>query len=497
MEFIQRHLKKCTTQHEECGWQLGSAVSSPKLPTRVIDVGGPEEVVKLIEQPPQGSGLPSLHGEYTTLSHCWGPPEKHSIRTTIANIAHHRAGIPVHDLSKTFQDAVRITRAISTRCLWIDSLCIIQDDTADWRCEAPTMGSVYGQSYLTIAATGATDGSDGCLLGRDDASVVNAVPIPATKDQPAAPQVGLRKSPFLRRNILEDWQHDAPRAHHVDHKLGPLQDRAWVTQEWALSPRVIHCCYGPLVWVCQETVEAEDETKLDIKTLKLAPTWESEWEPLIQEYCSRGLTKTGDRLIAMQGIFDTIRQRFGKELVHGILTDPGWRNEDMAISLLWARFGRQSKLDRPQELVDMGIPSWSWASTLGKITYGPCLERGFGLIPGFDCSLKNGLQELCIRSVLIKESYQSLAAKLGKTMAKQPLLKPPKRIIPDAGDFESLAEDMRAEPFYLVPVFDWNGSFHGLLLQEDLLSPRRRFRRIGTVWSWGSVNCSFTDICVL
>lgn len=501
MKFIQRHLKECATQHTQCGWQLVSTNSSnnpePEMPTRVIDVGGPEETVSLIEQPSKESGLPILHGKYTTLSHCWGPPERHSIRTTTENIARHRAAIPLSDLSRTFRDAVRITREIGIRYLWIDSLCIIQDDKEDWDREAPTMGLVYGQSYLTIAATGAADGTQGCFMGRDDTSVANAVPIPATKDQPGSPQVFLRKSPFLRRNILDDWQRDAPRQVHVGHKLGPLQDRAWVTQEWALSPRMIHCCRGPLVWACQETEEAEDGTELEMR-FKLAPTWESEWEPLIQEYCSRGLTMTGDRLIAMQGIFDKIRERFGKEFVHGILTDPGLRGEDIAISILWARFGRQTSLERPQKLVDMEIPSWSWASTLGKITYGYCLERGFGLMPGFHCGFQNGFSELCIRSFLIKESYHSLAATLKETSRRGPsLVKPPKGIIPDAGDFESLEEETKGEPLYLVPVFDWGGRFHGLLLQEDL-SARRRFKRIGTVWSWdsGYLNSPYTEICV-
>jgi Heterokaryon incompatibility protein (HET) len=34
-------------------------------------------------------------------------------------------------LPKTFQDAVAITQMLNIRYLWIDSLCIIQDDVDD------------------------------------------------------------------------------------------------------------------------------------------------------------------------------------------------------------------------------------------------------------------------------------------------------------------------------------------------------------------------------
>jgi hypothetical protein len=48
--------------------------------------------------------------------------------------------------------------------LWVDSLCIIQDDKDDFYREPRLMASVYENSYLTIAATGARDGTDGLFL---------------------------------------------------------------------------------------------------------------------------------------------------------------------------------------------------------------------------------------------------------------------------------------------------------------------------------------------
>lgn len=50
--------------------------------------------------------------------------------------------------------------------IWIDGLCIVQDDANDWVVEAAEMGDVYSQALLTIAAASASDGRGGCFLDR-------------------------------------------------------------------------------------------------------------------------------------------------------------------------------------------------------------------------------------------------------------------------------------------------------------------------------------------
>jgi hypothetical protein len=51
-------------------------------------------------------------------------------------------GIPLSSLPKTFLDAIVVTKALGLRYLWIDSLCIIQDDEDDWLAESKTMGTL-------------------------------------------------------------------------------------------------------------------------------------------------------------------------------------------------------------------------------------------------------------------------------------------------------------------------------------------------------------------
>ncbi|KAI0399286.1 hypothetical protein F4802DRAFT_590359 [Xylaria palmicola] len=63
----------------------------------------------------------------------------------------------------TFRDAIRMTRILGIRYLWIDPLCTIQNGTNDWQKEPPRMGAAYENAYLTIAAVSAADDTEGFL----------------------------------------------------------------------------------------------------------------------------------------------------------------------------------------------------------------------------------------------------------------------------------------------------------------------------------------------
>ncbi|KAK3938227.1 heterokaryon incompatibility, partial [Diplogelasinospora grovesii] len=98
------------------------------------------------------------------LSHCWC---KHRLLTTRKeNISEHCKEIQFASLPETFQDAVTVTRTLGVQYLWIDSLCIIQDDPDDWRRGSVQMGSIYRDAAITIAASGAKDGTEGCFMPR-------------------------------------------------------------------------------------------------------------------------------------------------------------------------------------------------------------------------------------------------------------------------------------------------------------------------------------------
>jgi hypothetical protein len=63
--------------------------------------------------------------DYIALSHCWG---ENDCRMTRSNLTAMLESIEFESLPKTFQDAITVARKLGVPYVWIDSLCIIQDD---------------------------------------------------------------------------------------------------------------------------------------------------------------------------------------------------------------------------------------------------------------------------------------------------------------------------------------------------------------------------------
>ncbi|KAH8655162.1 hypothetical protein BGZ60DRAFT_385519, partial [Tricladium varicosporioides] len=151
---ILKWLNECRDNHLCCN----SSEPPLFLPSRLIEIGSVNSNIKLIEVPKEG-GL-----EYLSLPHCWG--RKQIIRTTHANLAGHKRNIPWDALSKTFQDSVSTTRPLGYKYIWIDPLCIIQDDKTDWENESAKLAGIYDNSVLTLSANTAENGDGGCFTDR-------------------------------------------------------------------------------------------------------------------------------------------------------------------------------------------------------------------------------------------------------------------------------------------------------------------------------------------
>lgn len=70
-------------------------------------------------------------------------------------------------MPKTFIDAIIVTRYLGLRYIWIDSLCICQDDDQDWARESARMCDVYSNAHLVIAANRSPDCTGGCFHTRN------------------------------------------------------------------------------------------------------------------------------------------------------------------------------------------------------------------------------------------------------------------------------------------------------------------------------------------
>lgn len=224
-------LHECTPKPGEIPLYFPQAI-----PTRVIDVGAHDDPnVRLIITTDQ---IDSYRGhKYVTLSHCWGSETNthHTSITTKANISARKHTIELSGLPKTFQDAILITRELQLRFLWIDSLCIIQDDPMDVDRECAEMSNIYTYSYCTIAASDSADGSGGCFKQFNTSSNSTCSFRCRSIDNTRSAEIKIYQG-------FDDW---------ISAVNGPLQKRGWALQERHLSPRILHFTNLRLLFECR------------------------------------------------------------------------------------------------------------------------------------------------------------------------------------------------------------------------------------------------------
>lgn len=110
-----RWLTHCL-EHHDCGAQTHlDSVRQQWLPTRLIDIGAPEESTLRVVS---SEGIPPS-SLYMTLSHCWGLVPIFRLLTSNLELLY--VSIAWDSLTLTFRNAVTITRRLGIRYLWIDS----------------------------------------------------------------------------------------------------------------------------------------------------------------------------------------------------------------------------------------------------------------------------------------------------------------------------------------------------------------------------------------
>lgn len=148
--ILRTWLKTCDDAHPLC------QATSKQLPTRILNVSS--NSIKLCEFP-KGQ---APDGSYVTMSHCWGTAEAETPTTTTTdNLQQRKAGIAMEELSPVFRDAIQLCRLIGRGYIWIDSLCIIQDNDSDWIEQSQDMARIYSNAYFNIAASWQRNGSFG------------------------------------------------------------------------------------------------------------------------------------------------------------------------------------------------------------------------------------------------------------------------------------------------------------------------------------------------
>ena len=268
------------------------------------------------------------------------------------------AGIDQFDLPKTFLDAVKFSRYLGIRYLWIDSLCIIQDDDEDWNREAALMVQIFQNSTITIAAT-ASDGADSGLFRTS---------IDVTDTQPSS-LIG--NSDF--EGVFLTYPSDYLDSQY--HGLGPrpgndipeLLTRSWVLQERLLSARVLHfnnelvfeclencyceCQHGSSILLTESLATKEECDESVLATLRFDRLYVS-WRFILREYTRTQLSFDSDVLPALSGIANVFLRYMGGQYIAGL-----W--ERMLIpELTWMIITPRSSTRR----TPWTAPTFSWAS---------------------------------------------------------------------------------------------------------------------------------------
>lgn len=344
-------LRSCSSTHEMCSFSVQS------LPMRVLEIFGTSRV-RLHES--SGQVAP-----YLCLSHCWGKNE--FIKTTTLSIDRYRSEIPWSELPQTFKDALTFVSALGYKYLWIDSLCIVQDDREDWQREGSKMSEIFSNAHLTIAATSSSHASSGCFRSSFEHQVIRYIYPDAN---------GVESEIYVRNKI--------DHARWADGYL-PLHGRAWAFQERLLSQRVIHFAEHELIWECKTNVDCEcamvdsdarllssiDLRKFLLDSQDLAKCHmvdrrdHDPWYDLVEQYTRQSLSIQSDIFPALQGISKRFQRHRNSIFLAGL-----WESS-IINDLLWrSNCVDEQKRTRPEQ---WRAPSWSWASVLGPVDW---LTRG-------------------------------------------------------------------------------------------------------------------------
>ncbi|KAM5352903.1 hypothetical protein ACJ41O_005625 [Fusarium nematophilum] len=354
-QFIKETVEKCMTQHN-----CERARRLPLLPDRVIwiEANVPSRI-QLLEPN-------KVRAPYIALSYCWGPTGPDTFLTNASTLNTRKAGMRYEDLPPLFRDVVDCARILKIQYIWIDRLCIIQGDPKDFSIQAPKMGEIYGRAALTIAAASANSEKERIFSERDSkwqSRVVNL----------AMGTIGSVKLLARRRTPPVGQEQNGG-------NYGRVSTRAWIWQERLLSKRTIFFTPSALKFECRcHSVWEGYKKGLTGKSWssRLDNTTHLSWTMLVEDFMQRDITRTSDRLPAIESVMKRIQKSRGWTPLWGLWTD------SLVEGLGWttSRPERDGDIDARMNTGHYA-PSWSWASVDANILYQSA--RGMGGLHQYD-----------------------------------------------------------------------------------------------------------------
>ncbi|KAH8681658.1 hypothetical protein BX600DRAFT_447091, partial [Xylariales sp. PMI_506] len=264
-------------------------------------------------------------------------------------------------MPRTIQDAIALTRGLKQRYLWVDSLCLLQNDRHDLDEGVEVMDLVYEKALLTIVAACGHDSNSGLPGVR-----------PGTRN---AENGTVEVLPGVYLGIYCMLDRLFNRTSHAS--------RAWTLQEQALSRRVLYFVDDKVYFRCQVSTRCERiDPRLDDKSAEDAHSsiyyffYDAmrmqvpcvDYHQVIYEYSLRGLTDQRDALRAMRGLSRRFSQSWRCRFLEGMPT--------AAFDIFMVFRGGDLPLHRRSS-----HPSYSWAGWRGP------------LLPEFTCGTQLWLDQ--------------------------------------------------------------------------------------------------------
>ncbi|EIW87340.1 HET-domain-containing protein, partial [Coniophora puteana RWD-64-598 SS2] len=222
VSYIKQWLHACESTHGgRCtapSWATDDELPSSVRMLDVVDMA-------LVPAPPKC--------RYLSLSYVWGSAAECNHRsycTNSANLARRsrRCGVELSTLPATISDAVLLARELDERYLWIDALCISQDDPIHKAEQISAMDRIYTRAILTVFAAGGSSAN--------------------------APLPGFRSGTRVVQQVIEEVQDlhlVVPFPAALDELAQTTWDsRAWTYQEMMLSRRRLFFTPSQVIFEC-------------------------------------------------------------------------------------------------------------------------------------------------------------------------------------------------------------------------------------------------------
>ncbi|TGO36290.1 hypothetical protein BHYA_0129g00110 [Botrytis hyacinthi] len=370
VEVLKNWRTRCIEDHGDACHQHKISNLESTSPLRLIDVENGCIVSTEEEESVEN---------YVTLSYTWGQTKNFvALKSNFEDLRQPGVllnGDIAEQIPQTIRDAIAIVGLLGGKYLWVDSLCIIQDeDEPKWQ-ELQRMHLIYANSFLCLIAE--EGNSSHGLRG------IKGVSFERKIEQETHDLAGGEK--LTHQN--ESWEASP-------HAKEGYRSRAWTFQEYIFAKRRLVFSKGPLTWQCNSEAWYENLMQFPEAGAHFArednsgqfgwmqlqlPTLQA-LSGLVDGFNAKLLTYPEDVSRAFAGIQSYLRRLYQGGLIFGL---PEFFFD---IALFW--YGEVDSSRRKVSpnfsgnATQNGLPSWSWMGWNGHIRFPEDCE--FESIKSFD-----------------------------------------------------------------------------------------------------------------